>query len=221
VTTADDVHAAAPGARIPARAAAEAWGYLVWGLTGAAIAFPEVWALAGTPRWPTISATVGHLEQLWSPTKALVVALITAAVVQMITYPPTRNEYRLSGDRLRWRTRTGRLTKADPASAPGPRELPFAAAYFPAALAVTAAAATLAAQLSDDRFVLGYALYGAMAVTLLAVPNALAYWWAAEVPFPTLLRTLEYLDARFHPAVVAICSGLAVLAIHIVAYPWP
>jgi hypothetical protein len=196
----------------------EVWGYVVWGLTAVVVAVPEFWALAGDPRWPTVSATVGRLEQLWSPTKAIVVALVTAVLVQMITYPPTRDEYRLSGGRLRRRTKTGRLTKAPAAE---PHEFPYALWYFPLALLATAAAATLTAGLTTDRFVLGYALYGTMALTLVVVPNALAYWWAAEVPFPTLLRTLEYLDARYHPALLIVCSGLAVLTIHIVAFPWP
>jgi hypothetical protein len=28
-------------------------------------------------------------------------------------------------------------------------------------------------------------------------------------------------DGRWHPAVVVILAGLTVLAIHLVAYPWP
>src|SRR5579859_4739363 len=90
----------------------EVWGYAVWGLTAVVVAVPEIWALAGSPRWPTVSATAARLEELWSPTKAIVVALVTAVLVQLITYPPTRSEYRLSGERLRWRTKAGRLTKA-------------------------------------------------------------------------------------------------------------
>ena len=53
------------------------------------------------------------------------------------------------------------------------------------------------------------------------IPDTAAYVFAREVPFPTLFRTLEYLDARYHPALLVVCSGLTVLAIHIVAYPWP
>ena len=196
----------------------EIWGYVVWGLTGIAIGIPEVWALLGSPRWPTISATVAHLEDLWSPTKAIVVALIAATMIQLLTYPPTRPEYHSAGGRVLRRTVLGRLTTAQTNEPP---ILESGIWYFPAALVATVVAGILAATLGSDTYVLGYALYGTIAVALLVVPNALAYWWAREVPFPTLFRTLEYLDGRFHPALLIIGSALTVLAIHIVAYPWP
>lgn len=195
----------------------EAWGYVVWGLTGVVIAVPEVWALVGSPRWPTISATAAHLEKLWSPTKAIVVGLIAAVIVELVSYPPNRSEYPTATGVVR-RTVLGRLTRAQTSEPP---ILASGVWYFPAALVATAAAGMLAASLSGDAFVLGYAIYGTMAVALLVVPNALAYWWAREVPFPTLFRTLEYLDRRFHPALLLVSAALTVLAIHIVAYPWP
>jgi hypothetical protein len=60
-----------------------------------------------------------------------------------------------------------------------------------------------------------------MAVAFLVVPNVLAFWFAKEVPFPTLFRTLSDLDKRWHSAVMVVVAGLAVLAVHLVAYPWP
>jgi hypothetical protein len=194
---------------------AETWGYLVWGATAAIVAVPEVWALAGNPPWPTISLTAAHLEVLWSPTKAIIVALITAAVVQLMTYRGSR-----PGGRA-LRLPLGRFSRAQAAESEEPREIPFAAWYLPLAAAVTAAASALTTSLTADKFVLGYVLYGTMTVALVIIPNVLAYWFAREVPFPTLLRTLEYLDARYHLALLLVCSGLAVLAIHVVAYPWP
>jgi len=86
---------------------------------------------------------------------------------------------------------------------------------------VTAAASAITASVTTDKFVLGYVLYGTMALMLVIIPDTAAYVFAREVPFPTLFRTLEYLDARYHPALLVVCSGLTVLAIHIVAYPWP
>jgi hypothetical protein len=218
VAVADDAFEAETPERLPGLASAlaapsrpETWGYIVWGLTGLVIGVPEVWALVGDPRWPTISATSAHLEVLWSPTKAVVVGLITAAVVQLVTYPRSRPGRRVQ------RTRLGRLTR----QGGEPRLLAFGFWYLPAAMLVSAVAGAITAALTTDRFVLGYVLYGTMALTLLIIPNALAYWWAREVPFPTLYRTLEYLDARYHPALVLVCSLLAILAVHIVAYPWP
>lgn len=69
----------------------ERWGYGVWLFTGAVIAVPELWAASGGTSWPTISATVGHLETLWGPVKILVVGLIAAGLsvlaVHLAAYP--------------------------------------------------------------------------------------------------------------------------------------
>jgi hypothetical protein len=196
----------------------EWWGYAVWGFVGAVIAVSELWAAAGNPWWLTISATVGHLERLWSPVKIVVVALIAVGAVQVLMNPPFRAKYEpLRGRRL-WRTESGRLTKV---RTNNEETLPLAAGYFPAAVIAAAAAGAGAAILSGDKFVVGYVLYGVMAIAFLIIPNVLAFFWAREVPFPTLLRALEDLDSRLHSAVLVIVAGLVVLAIHLVAYPWP
>jgi hypothetical protein len=195
------------------------WGYGVWLFVGAVIATSELWAVAGNPWWPTISATTGHLEQLWSPVKIIVVALIAAGATQLVSYPPHRREFGRTGRRApRWRTASGRLTKA-----PGGQAEPIrhAELYFPAAVAVIAGAAAAAASLSSNKFVVGYVLYGLIAVAFLVIPNVLAFWFAKDVPFPTLFRTLADLDEVWHPAVLIIVAGLSVLAVHLVAYPWP
>src|SRR5215813_9044923 len=116
------IDGAEPAAAVPARPRRsppsgidpdERRGYVVWAIVGAAIAIPELWAAAGSKWWPTISATVGHLEHLWSPVKIIVVALIAAASIQLLRYPPHRNEYAaLPGRPPRWRTANGRLTRA-------------------------------------------------------------------------------------------------------------
>jgi hypothetical protein len=194
-------------------------GYVVWAIVGAAIAIPELWAAVGNRWWPTISATVGHLEQLWSPVKIIVVGLIAASSVQLLRYPPQRNDYATPPGRpQRWRTATGRLTTADKGEA---ELLPFAAAYLPATLIAVASSGAITAGLGGSRFVVGYVIYAVMAVGLLIVPNVLAFQWAKEVPFPTLSRTLVNLDGRFHLAVMIVLAGLAVLVVHLVAYPWP
>src|SRR5262245_6524972 len=116
------IHGSKPAAVVPNRARRsppcttdpkERRGYVVWAIVGAAIAIPELWAAASKAQWPTISATVGHLEVLWSPVKIIVVALIAAAAIQLLRYPPHRNEYAaLPGRPPRWRTANGRLTRA-------------------------------------------------------------------------------------------------------------
>jgi hypothetical protein len=222
------VDSKAPKAAVPIRARRsshsttdphERWGYVVWAITGAAIVIPELWAAAGNRWWPTISATVGHLEYLWSPVKIIVVALISAGAVQLLRYPPQQNTYPAHpGRAARWRTASGRLTRAENGQVD---MLPFAGAYIPAAVIAVAASGVITAGLGGSKFAVGYAIYGVMTVGLLIVPNALAFGWAKDVPFPTLPRTLVNLDGRFHPAVTVVIAGLAVLAVHLVAYPWP
>jgi hypothetical protein len=70
------------------------WGYGVWLFVGAVIATSELWAVVGNPWWPTISATVGHLEQLWSPVNRrwhplvlIIVAGLSVLVVHLVAYP--------------------------------------------------------------------------------------------------------------------------------------
>jgi hypothetical protein len=206
-----------PGGR-PWRSEREYWGYGVWLFMGAVIAVAELWAVAGSPWWPTLSGTVGHLEQLWTPVKIIVVAMIAAGAGQMLSHPPRQQEFAPPGRRPHWRTNSGRLTRAE-----GGRtaELGHALWYFPVAVILIAAAAAAAAGLNSSRLVAGYVIYGLIAVAFLIIPNVLAFWFAREVPFPTLFRTLENLDTRWHPAVLIIVAGLSVLAIHLVAYPWP
>lgn len=196
----------------------EWWGYLVWGFVGVVITVSELWAVFGKPPWPTISSTVAHLEQLWSPVKIIVVAVIVAAAVQLITYPPRRDEFRPEHAPPRWRTDKGRLTKTEAGQTV---EIEHAELYFPIALIVVVAAAAVTAAAGYGKFVVGYVLYGSIAVTLVIIPDALAFWFAKEVPYPTLFRTLDNLDNRWHPAILIIWAGLAVLAIHLVAFPWP
>jgi hypothetical protein len=93
--------------------------------------------------------------------------------------------------------------------------------YFPVALAVVAAGSIAAAVAGSDMFVLGYAIYGMLATFLMIIPNAFAYGFAREVPFPTLARTIASLERRWHPAAMVIVAGLVILMFHLVFPPWP
>lgn len=211
--------ASAPGAAWAPGRARTRWGYAVWLFVGITIAVPELWAVAGNPWWLTISATVGHLEQLWNPVKMAVIALIVTGAVQLLTYPPgPRGGARQMGRPSRWRTHNGRLTRAQDGQADS---IPFAVGYFPAAVLLVAGAGAATTALGAGKWVAGYVIYGLIAAAFLIVPSVLAFWFGKEVPFPTLYRTLADLDRRSHAAVVVVLAGLAVLAVHLVAYPWP
>jgi hypothetical protein len=160
---------------------------------GAAIAVPELWAATGNPWWPTISATVGHLEALWSPIKIIVLALIAAGAAQVLSESAKADERR---------TENGRLARGTGPSA----EIAW---YFPGAVLIIAVVTTLVATLTTARFTTGYVLYGMIAAAFGIVPNALAYWFAREVPFPALSRTLQNLDRRWHPAALVAVAAWA------------
>ena len=65
----------------------EAWGYAVWGSMGVVVAVPEIWAAASGSGfvWPTISGTIGHLEERWA-----VVALVPVALIVSSAYAVAR-----------------------------------------------------------------------------------------------------------------------------------
>jgi hypothetical protein len=94
-------------------------------------------------------------------------------------------------------------------------------AYFPLAVGVVVGGSVIAAITSSDMFVLGYVIYGLIAIFLVIIPNALTFWFAKEVPFPTLYRTVANLERRWRPAAMVIVAGLVVLMFHLVFFPWP
>jgi hypothetical protein len=71
------------------------------------------------------------------------------------------------------------------------------------------------------RWILGYVIYGLIALLCVVVPSILAYFFAKDVPFPTLSRMVANLEARVHAIGMVILAGLAVLLIHLALYPWP
>jgi hypothetical protein len=53
------------------------------------------------------------------------------------------------------------------------------------------------------------------------VPGWLAYKHGRLVPFPTLFATLKNLEKRAPHFTIVLASGLAILMIHLILYPWP
>jgi hypothetical protein len=114
------------------------------------------------------------------------------------------------------RTYNGRLSKT-------PADInPVAAlVYVPLALAAIAVGSIIAAIVSGDYWVEGYVIYGLIAIFLVIIPNVLAYWFAREVPWPTLLTTIVNLERRWRPAAVVVLAGLVILLLHLALPPWP
>jgi hypothetical protein len=212
-----------PAHRLRARfrgvGARERWGYGVWLFVGLIFGVPESWAGITNPPWPALSDTVGHLEELWHPVRVIVVALIVFMAFPAVRYPPGQTgEFPAGeGEPKRARTPCGRVARCGTGAAGAVSVF----AYFPLAVGVVAGGSVIAAIAGSDMFVLGYVIYGLIAIFLVIIPNALAFWFAKEVPFPTLYRTVANLERRWRPAATVIVAGLVVLMFHLVFFPWP
>jgi hypothetical protein len=53
------------------------------------------------------------------------------------------------------------------------------------------------------------------------IPKCHAYFCKSFTPFPGAARTAANLAARWPLASVIVLAGLAILAVHLVFYPWP
>jgi hypothetical protein len=53
------------------------------------------------------------------------------------------------------------------------------------------------------------------------IPELLAVFGRSFMPFPGLTRTATNLEARLPWVAMVILAGMAVLAVHLVFYPWP
>lgn len=212
----------------------EAWGYGWWGAAGIVIAVPELWAAFGGKDvlWPTISGTVGNLEvsHVW-------VALIVTGVLVWAGFQAVR----VTKEKLRAAAVEAGSTVA--AIAPTPvgggaalvegvdrftqaDETKDVNALTYLALAVVAVAATSAGfrifyDGADRRYVFGEVLYASIAFWWLIVPGWLAYKRGYLVPYPTLFRTLKDLAGRAPKFTVVLVSGLLILLVHLILYPWP
>jgi len=202
----------------------EAWGYVVWGAAGLVIAIPEITAAVNAKApWPTISGMVGHLEFRWSWVALIVVALIVSVAFHAARFPwRQRGQLAIQAtERVLGRTVGGRFTMKPEPAEEGEKDQ-VAALWLLIALAVVIAGSVLVAALGlHDKFILGYVLYGLIALFWVVVPSGLAFWFARDVPFPTLFRTIGDLERRLHFATVLILAGLVILLIHLALYPWP
>jgi hypothetical protein len=201
----------------------ELWGYVVWGAGTLVVVVPEISAATGHVPWPTISATVGHLETRWNWVALIVVAIVVSVAFQAARFPVSepRKILEQKGDRRLGRTEQGRFTRY-PESKDADRGGQMSLIWLPIGASIVAVASAVTGIISPgNRFMLAYVLYGLTALIFIAVPSVLAFWFAREVPFPTFFRTMTFLEKRFHFAVLLIVVGLVILLIHLALYPWP
>jgi hypothetical protein len=216
----------------------ETWGYGVWFVMGAVIAIPEVWAAAGghvswisKPPWPTISGTVGHLEELWSPVAIIVVLVIVIPTAHVLrrawAYKAAPSEavgdlarptveFVQADGRLLGSTQGGRFTKKPDTSSDV-----SALVYLSVASSMIAISLIVSEALSESQWVRAYIIYGSIAMFWVAIPSVLAYWFSKDVPFPTLFSTVADLERRLHFVALVVLGLLVVLLLHLALYPWP
>ena len=65
----------------------EKWGYAFWLFLGLVFGIPESWAGLANPPFPSLSDTIGHLEELWPPTAVIVVAVIVIVAYYVVRVP--------------------------------------------------------------------------------------------------------------------------------------
>jgi hypothetical protein len=208
----------------------EAWGYAVWSAMGVVIGVPEIWAAAAGSdfAWPTISTTVGHLQDRWP-----VVALVPVALIVMGGYSVFRvgaASTAVQADmQALGRTPEGRLAKQDVSfeqlagggvpAVSGRDDIPVVRYFALATLVVVLG--TLAAIPSENRFLVGYVLYSLIAAFWVVIPNLAAYFLGKDIPFTTLLFTVRSLGRRLQFVAALVAALLVILLLHLALYPWP
>jgi hypothetical protein len=226
----------------------EAWGYLVWGLVGVAVAVPEIWAAASGDAfiWPTISGTVGHLEDRAAIVALAPVALLAGAALSVARFSEVGRVFVQQDLEALGRTAEGRLAKlgnvmggptetlddAEPAPTPNliaepesafsdRRTWPVLSYVLPATAII--ALGSLAAAAAKNKWLTGYVMYSLIAVLGIVIPNVIAYSQRTrtDVPFTTMFATLRNLERRLHFTAIVIAAGVAILLIHLAVYPWP
>jgi hypothetical protein len=212
----------------------ESAGYVVWLAMGVVVGVPELWAAASGEGfwWPTISSTVGHLEDKWAIVAIVPVAVLAAAALALRRTEP--NEVLLqAGNQALERTAEGRLAKGgtipaeelpafglDPQAMLPERSRWAVIPYFAVATVVVIGASLLAAA-AENPWLLGYVMYSTIAVFWILLPNWLAYRRRTDVPFTTLFFTIRCLGRRLRFVALVFAAGLAILLIHLALYPWP
>jgi hypothetical protein len=221
----------------------EHMGYVVWGIMGAVVAIPEIWATLGHGLpWQTISSTVGTgLARDHTFVSLIVIVVLVLVAFYSFRYPPTRREpapdaAALATAKVRERPFRrmelgGRLTlsrRQQPDAATGWIG-PIGIAYIAGSSAIIAGATILTDQLSSgdaERYHASYVLYGLIAVFWILGPSVTALALGHEAPFPTLFTTIKSLEVRLGPLfgsllAALIVAGLAILLLHLVLYPFP
>ena len=210
----------------------EAMGYAIWSALGIVVGVPEVWAaIEGDDfYWPTISATIAHLQERWP-----VVALLPVAAIVMTGYSVFRvrdiGDTVVQADRQELgRTPQGRLAKQEVsygqlrgggAPVTGRERAQWSITpYFVFATTLVVGASLLASR-SENPFLVGYVLYSLLVVFWVAIPSIAAYYLRRDLPYTNLFFTVNLLARRLQLLAGLVAALLVILLLHLAFYPWP
>lgn len=208
----------------------EKWGYAVWAAMGVVIGVPEIWAAAAGSDfvWPTISTTVGHLQDRWPVVALVPVALIVMAGYSVFRVGPASTALQADFQAL-GRTPQGRLAKQQVSldqlagggvpAVEGRSE--FGVVRYFAFATVFVVVGALAVSPRDNRFLVGYVLYSLIGIFWVVIPNAAAYFLKKDVPFTTMFFTVRSLGRRLQFVAALVAALLVILLLHLAFYPWP
>lgn len=203
-------------------------GFAFWAPVGLAIGAVELaGALSGAFRnfipWPTISSTIGHIEEV-----ASWVGVIVVAVIAMVAYFAVTHGLAVTrGIDPEQQTDHGRLIppnvdKSQIQNVKVKRRFLAFRYDWIFVFAATAVVAFLVNRFwSDDKLVLGYSIYGSFLVFGILIPSALVRWAHLDARFPSLWIPVSVLGQRYRATPFVLVAGLSVLAVHLALYPWP
>ena len=213
------------------RIRSEAWGYVFWLpliflLFLPAELLPVAWS--SVMKWPTFSATVGHLEYRWGwPVPLIVVGVMVFTGVN--AYARNQRQVTERARQQRGTTRgiyrdevySGRIVRLGPT--PGSRpDSTFSRPwlYILVGIVVTIAATWVVWHLFGHWWG-SYVLWGLVAIFVIVLPSVLAWRYAKHVPFPTLFRTAANLQNRYQMIGTLLLVFIVGLGVHLTLYPWP